>query len=329
MDRDALARRELDRNPTLTDQPNDPDPVAAPEEEADEAQVPRRSPFVPSPEYRSAPPLEVTLPYTTDMLKQLSQDRGQVMTAIKLPGGHPSQGNTTVRDLAPLLMSYQESLDAIAADMADGASRRDRIPAAIQAGTSMGVVAVLAASFVVVLTPSAREGEAVSALESLNGLLDQTNRNAFRFTDELFGRYSNHTAGKMYKLLQQIEAHSGGIGLDVAESGELRSTRVPAEGARSVISTMNDLPPREAKFTDMRVRLVAIHLRKGSFELETDGNGILPRTVKGRFDEGISSEQRALTANAYYQVSLKSSTGMDSSTKSIQTRYVMTSIEPS
>lgn len=312
----------------------EPDGPEEPDEPGDN-ETPERSPFVPSPEYRAVTPLVGQ--YSRNWLSDTASERGQMLTAIRTPGITPLSGEATIRSMAPLLLSYQEATDSVGAELAG--SEPGRSSQSDRADTSLGLVSVLAASFVVVVTPT--QTAPIEALYSQRQLIPPAEAAvralaeilgaASTDTDQFLGRmeqFSAHTIGKVYGLLDRVSSQGEGVDFDTSSPlADDVSVIVSKHAAKMTTNAIESMPEREEVLEGIHGELVGVNLRTGSFELRQRSSERVPETIKGKLAEGLARQARNLTVGSHYNAALTSRTGLDRRTKSVRTRYVLMELD--
>lgn len=228
----------------------------------------------------------------THELSQLASQSLRTVVAVELAASDENLTEFPLRGLGAVGTALQESINALAQEVAGEATERGPISTTITNDVQMSAVGLRAASFALLLATDMR-GRLIGndplvgqTLEELVSLVQ-----AGADPSELVTAMRTHGArarSKFTNLLQSVFAHESGIGIIAAsQDGSVSTAKMSASQVVGAITSIRMVEATSSRIEIHRGTLLASHTRRRTFEIFDNASGV-------RYAGTVSSDAQSL-----------------------------------
>lgn len=287
--------------------------------------------WLPLPSARLNLPTE-TLP-SFDPERFRADSAGEFRTRIALEIYPPDTLRTeySLRSLARLSGSFQDTLDSLAQEERGRPTSRGVIPEEILQESELVFTGALAASFVLVLAPKSSPtliGHDL-VIKSTSRLLELLQAaDSQEDLTRLLGGYGIRARSKFRNLLTMLSDDDTGASIFLADHlGELNAAHIQLASVRRALSFIDDRNPDSKRLELPRVTLVGVNLRTGIFELFDNVAG---QRYSGQMGPEAKVQMSGLPTgdDYFYSASLLSTVEYSIMTTDVSTSHRLLDIRP-
>lgn len=211
-------------------------------------------------------------------LTDLASQSLRTVVAVELEASDEHLTEFPLRGLGAVGTALQDSINALAQEVAGEATERGPIPASITNDVQMSTVALRAASFALVLATDMR-GRLIAndplVEQTMEELVDLVRAGADP-TDVVttMRRHGARARSKFTNLLQAVFAHQSGIGIiSASQDGSVSAAKMSAAQVVGAITSIKKVEATSTRIEIPRGTLLASHTRRRTFEIFDNASG--------------------------------------------------------